>query len=659
MPPLTDATVKETRWFIRQARAPKLRSMREFAEEEIVIPNGPFEGRKFRCDRQPYSGLWFDAVDSGRWNRFAATGPTQSGKTLTCFLIPLLYHLFEVGETTICGLPDMDMAGDKWRKDFLPVIARTRYRDLLPRQGGGSRGGKVESIDFRNGATLKFMSGGGGDKSRAGYTSRVLGISETDGMDESGGGSREADKITQLEARTRAFGARKRVFLECTVSIAEGRTWREYKGGTASRILLPCPHCKAWVLPERQHLTGWQEAESAFDARGVSFFCCPECGERWSDDDRDLAISRGRLLHQGQTIDKACRIKGEAPRTNTLGFRWSAIHNRFQTAGQLGAEEWSAARLARERGEDRDENAEKELCQFVWAIPYEPPDFGMTVLDAGRIMRRTRGYFHGVVPADTLSLTVAVDAHKRGHYWGAVALRPTGYHVVDYGFIETNSDEVGEKHGVLAGLRNLREDVLAGGWKCENGDNFEPDFVWIDSGYLADVVYAFCRESGEHFLPTKGYGETQRINSRRYSTPRGKQTGKLIVGDNFHVSYQEAFRTFLVHVNADHWKLHVQERLAMSANEPGAITLYSSKDPRRHFTFSKHMTAEVLTEEFVPGKGQVRSWNVKSRNNHYLDVMALACCAATYWRSISAHREAHKQQARRPTVEPLSLLRER
>ena len=42
-----------------------------------------------------------------------------------------------------------------------------------------------------NGATLKFMSGGGGDKSRAGFTARVLVVTETDGMDTPGHPGRE------------------------------------------------------------------------------------------------------------------------------------------------------------------------------------------------------------------------------------------------------------------------------------------------------------------------------------------------------------------------------------------------------------------------------------------------------------------------------------
>ncbi len=71
---------QDLRWFLGQARPRRLRSMRAFAEAEVVIPDGPFAGRRFRCDRQPYTGLWFDQVDSGRWARCVATGPTQSGE---------------------------------------------------------------------------------------------------------------------------------------------------------------------------------------------------------------------------------------------------------------------------------------------------------------------------------------------------------------------------------------------------------------------------------------------------------------------------------------------------------------------------------------------------------------------------------------------------
>ena len=252
-----------------------------------------------RGSRTPGCGLIKSIPGDGRDT--SPPGPTQSGKTLACFVIPLLYHLFELHETVICGLPDMDMAGDKWREDILPVIERSRYRDLLPQRGGGSRGGRVESLQFGNGATLKFMSGGGGDKSRAGFTSRVVVITETDGMDQASGTSRESDKITQLEARTRAYGERKRIYMECTVSTEQGRTWQEYLNGTCSRIVLPCPHCRAWVSPDREHLTGWQGAATQEDARQAGVFACPSCGQTWSQGDRITANQACRLIHDGQT----------------------------------------------------------------------------------------------------------------------------------------------------------------------------------------------------------------------------------------------------------------------------------------------------------------------------------------------------------------------
>ena len=83
-------------------------------------------------------------------------------------------------------------------------------------------------------------------------------------MDTAGEASRETDPVSQLEARTDAYDAFGRPFIcmECSVSIEEGRIWQEYINGTQSRIACPCPHCGEYVTPEREHLRGWQEAES-------------------------------------------------------------------------------------------------------------------------------------------------------------------------------------------------------------------------------------------------------------------------------------------------------------------------------------------------------------------------------------------------------------
>jgi hypothetical protein len=134
-------------------------------------------------------------------------------------------------------------------KDILPVIRASRYADQLPDSGRGSRSDEIkDSVTFKNGATLKVMSGGGGDAKRSGYTARVVAMTEVDKMDRAGEASRETSKIGQLEARTDAFADDAITYMECTVSYEEGRIWQEYIHGTAEPHRLPLP-----ALPRSRH----------------------------------------------------------------------------------------------------------------------------------------------------------------------------------------------------------------------------------------------------------------------------------------------------------------------------------------------------------------------------------------------------------------------
>jgi len=615
-------TQRDLRAFLLDARPRALRSVREFAEQEVVIPDGPYAGQRFRCSRQPYTALFFAEVDCGRWTRIVATGPTQSGKTLCCFVIPLLYHLFELCETVICGLPDMDMAADKFREDILPVIERSRYRDLLPDRGGGSRGGRVESLQFKNGATLKFMSGGGGDKSRAGFTSRVVVITETDGMDESAGTSRESDKITQLEARTRAYGARKRIYMECTVSTEHGRTWQEYRHGTRSRIVLPCPHCKVWVSPEREHLTGWQGAASQAEARQAGTFVCPRCNAAWSDDDRVKANQACRLVHDGQTIDADGEVHGPTPQTDTLGFRWSAVNNLFLTAGDFAADEWRASHLPDE------ENSEREMRQFVWCLPVAPSKWAETSLEASALTERMIDLPRGVVPASAEWLTAGVDLGKYLIHWILVAWSEgaTG-HIVDYGRTEVATDDLGVEQATLVALRELRS-MVCDGWPIgmAEGEAMMPAEVWIDAGYMTPVVYAFCKEADSPFRPAIGRGAAQHFH-QRYNQPT--RAGAMVrkIGEGYHLSHIHPEHIEVVEVNADHWKSWVHQRLSTPMGQSGAMTLFQAA-PQEHLALTKHLTAETKTEEFVAGRGVIEKWERLRRQNHWFDALYNACAAA-------------------------------
>lgn len=582
------------------------------------IPDGPYEGLLFKCQRQPFAGLWFDAIDSSLFDIFAATGPSQTGKTLCCYVIPTMYHLFEIGETVVCGVPKMEMAHDKWTQDFLPAIKKSRYAALLPDKGKGSRGGNFESITFRNGATLKFMTGGGDDKSRAGFTSRVLVATEVDGMDKAAELSRETDPIKQLLARLRAYGegtGRKwRAYLECTVSTAAGKIWSTYKSGTASRIVLPCPHCGEFVTPEREHFLGWHDAKDEFEARDKGQFYCPECATGWSEEQRREANQRARLIHRGQVISADGTVSGEPPRTNTFGFRWTATNNLFTTSKEIAGEEWKSSK------ELDEENADKERKQFVWCLPVKPSAEDMAGVTVDAIMSRMGPHARGVLPDSCQAVTVGIDIGKHLIHWVAKAWdeHPTAF-TLDYGVQEVHSTQLGEDIAIANALRELR-DSFSSGWN-RDGKVVQPAVIFVDSGNWTETVYRICAEFGAPWYPTKGFATTQFGQNTKYHRPQNA----IQQGTDWHLSRVGAVD--LVEIDADAWKSRVHSRLECRKDEPFAIQLFAQQS-REHFDYAKHLTAEKKVQEFVVGKGLVTRWEKLRKANHWLDCEAMAHCAA-------------------------------
>jgi phage terminase large subunit GpA-like protein len=610
---------------IKRCRPQRIRTLRQFAEAEIILPEGRFEGLRFRCHRQPFAGLLLDELP--RWRRSAVTGCVQSGKSLTAWVIPILYHLFELGESVIAGVPTIEQSQDKWVKELLPVIDRNgKFRSLIPAHGRGSRGGKLESITFGNGATLKFMSGGGGDEKRSSYTSRVLICTEVDKMDESGGTSREADKISQLEARTASYGDDARVYLECTTSFKTGRIWREYNGGSESRIVSQCGQCREWVCPEREHLRGWQQATTEVDAARMASFVCPSCNHTITDADRELMCREAKLLHRGQTIASDGTISGELPPTHTLGFRWSGFQNLFWSSAFLGSKSWR-----RMRAEDED-NSEKEACQFFWAVPYEPADVGDTVpVTIEGIIERQARYPRGQVPESAKWVTVGVDIGKRLAHWVGMAFDQAEgtAHIHDYGRIEIASDDLGFDRAVMVALADFRERMKEA-WTRHTCDG-----VLVDCRWRPDAVIAAIKAMKDKtWRPAQGLGDAH-YNKSQYLHP-DKITGDVVlIGHRWYEKTRQktAGGVRVVMMDSNYWKSQVHERLTLPFNRGeltparGGISLFSSMDPNEHLSFGKHLTAEREVLKFEPGRGHVKVWEAMREANHWLDAAYMALVA--------------------------------
>ena len=629
---------------LERARGAPRRSIVEFAEAEIILPDGPYKGERLDLDHSPHTRMLLELIESGEYAEHYWTACVQSGKTLV-LLIVLMYYLFELEENVVFGLPTMEIWADKWLLDIRPVIEASKYRDLMPSEGSGARGGRPsELIRFRNGAALKPMSAGGRDQKRSAFTARVIVMTELDKMDVAGEKSRETDPVRQMVARSKAFGEDAKVFGECTVSTVDGRIWSEVTGGSDTRIAHRCPSCGALSFVGREHLTGWREAETEYDAWESGAFCCPSCGERWSESQRAGACASAALVHRGQAISEDGQtVEGDAARTRTLGFRWSASHNLFVSAGNVAAEEWAAAKKKRDGMEQDAELAELELRQYTWVDPIVPDEQQEGELTPSMVGRRVASTPQRSLPPNTVGLTLGADVGKHNIYWVELAVLDDGSLLVpDYGVVEVQSQTTPEDVAIRAAIEELEQyvhDVVEG---CEveaSGDGaarrVRPALRAIDSNYMKvpvlDGVRAINRARRcKAAIGTRGRGHGQFVDGRRaesYSHPTAKTKTTTHIGDGLHVRYERDVKQSVVEVNADRWKRYVHDRLRVPPDTPGSMLLYQA-DTRTHHSIAHHLTAEHSIETVSDGV-PVQKFVRKRAANHYLDALSLACVAAS------------------------------
>lgn len=629
-------TIEEIRWLVAASRAQRIRPILEFAEQEIVIPEGLHEGTRYRADTLPWQRLWFEAIDSGKWSRFILTACVQGGKTLVGWVIPILWHLFEWKENFGAGVTSIDLAGDKWKLELLPAIdASPKFRALKPLTGRGSRGGSFEMIEFQHGPVLKFLSGGGGDEKRSSITLRGSAITEADRLDTAGEASREAAPIYQIEGRSASFEDRARLYAECTTTITTGFVNRERETGSGSRIMCPCPHCREYVSPEREHLVGWSDATSEHEARENAAWCCPNCGVIITEPERATMNHAAVLVHRGQTITRDGVIEGKPPANRTLSFRANAWNNLLWSGAYIAAQEWLAMH-------DRDQDsAEKKMRQWYWALPVEPNAIDVTPLAVEDVIgRQAEQLTRRIVPRETLHVSGAADVRKTQIHYVIVAWyradNQVRAHVVDVGIVPVESKRVGIRKALHEGLRTLRDQVIERGYREQGSDRvWRPGWFPIDAYWNGQAVRDFVRECNamglRRYIPSFGRGLSAEHGRGRYQHPLEETAKRPHVGEEYYIAWSAKYGMHHLVVNADHWKTFVREGFATPPDQLGAIGVFdaTTEDELRLVQqFAKQIVAERAYTKVVPEKGEVLCYsNDSGRPNHFGDAMYNACAS--------------------------------
>lgn len=618
-------------------------SMREFAEKRVRPATGQYPKQRFRISRQPWTGLFFDELDGGRWNTVVCTGPSQSGKTLAMHVIPTLHVIAELHENLVLGPPDEDMADKKWKTDLLPVMqASPSLRGLIPVTGPGSRGGKVrDQIEFENGVMAAIMTPGSSDQGKAGFTSRFANLTEGAAWGRRTEGSSESMSYKQVMARLRAFHrSQRRMIIEGTTTTSDELPWLlmgedvDRLISSKSRIVSPCPHCESFIAPEREHFVGWQDAETQDEACNEASFVCPDCGVLLSEDDRKASNQDLRLVHAGQSVDAKGDVVGESPPVSTLWFRYSQWHNMLLEYGDLALDEWTAQQHPQDT-EARD-NAEMELCQFQWCYPYKAPSLAEVELTREQVRAkysRPDGDLPlGVLPESAEVVGTGIDCRQTQLHFVAWSAGRSGeawdVHRVDLGVWPVRSAELGPSVALITALRELRERFDKRGWRDSSGRKLTPHWSLVDGGWKTDIVRQFIRESPEHWMMSFGRGQSQPANRGGYSHPTKLSADTQWIGDQCHVKLHRDHLVRAMFVNADHWKTALREGLATPHGASGCITLCKCEtaDQRQlDQQFDSQVRSERAEWVKLPTKPRpvLVYTNETGKVNHFLDAGSL------------------------------------
>lgn len=625
-----------------------MRSIREFAEQCVIIPDGPYAGFRFTVDRQPWTALFFDLIDNGCWPEIIGTSPAQGGKTLVMFVIPLLWAVCELRENTGVALPDEEMWGDKWAIDILPVImASPELRDLQPRKGTGSQGGKPkEAVTLGNSTELKPFTPSGGEHTRSGYTARVVVVTELYRFD--------GDPFGELQARQGAYNrfdadgnltTNRRFFGEGTLTSKRELPWTLRNTddpeappiSTESEIYSSCPKCSEYSLFDREHLTGWQDAANELEAARLARWQCPKCEHVFGEHERQESARRCRLVHRGQTVDSEGVVSGPVPEVARLFFRVNAFQNLLVTTAELGAEEWQGAQLDPESPTGVDKA--KYLATKKFAQTYEPPMLDFLPLRASWIRDNRRGRWPlNVLPDDTEYYTVGVDLGKFTLWYVGLAFRENGeIQIVSFAGVDTslirNSDmqSIEVASAVRATLNRIYDEIDEG-LPCK-GELLQPQIRMVDSGWFPEVAFDVCMKRGG--LPILGRGKSQ-FKSREYIAPQrvggsDKSASRvMMVGDGWHTAYVRERGYYQLTLDADKSKLDVQAGLRVEPGNAGAISLPRVVDNKHLTKLCGHLAAEVRRQVRDERGKIVEEW-VQTRGRHdLLDCTGYALVGGRY-----------------------------
>ena len=529
-------------------------------------------GRPYNAELTRYLDGIMDAFTDPEVEEIWIAKPTQVGGTRV-ILNMLAYIIAHDPADTLIVYPTLPVATYTSKNRIEPMLMASPVlrEQYLPQESTDLE------LHFKSGMVL-ILAGANSAASLATRPVRYLFFDEIDKYPARTG--KESDPIHLGMERVKTFPHNRKVVGTSTPTVTTGNIWRQLESADQVReFFVSCPHCaqaQAFRFRDgrgqRRYLR-WNENSTPSQAEDSAWYECQHCHGRILD------AHKPQLNRTGEWRTVTQRQPGK----RKIGFRFNTLVSPWVRFGAM----------AREYLASKDDP--ESLQNFVNSWLGEPWANSITPVNVHLLSERQTPYAEGVLPAEAMLLTGAIDVQRNAElfYW---VLRAWGVGVTSWGIA----------HGMALSWADL-EALMNRPWRTTDGRDMLVSLCCVDSGdgNTQDEVYDFCTVNADWAVPVKG--ASRPMQARFRATMIDKPSSK-------------AHGTRLYIVDTGQYKNMIAARMDRP-NGPGSWMLHADCD--------MEYMEQITSEQKVLDRGTER-WEPKvvGGANHYLDCEVYAACAA-------------------------------
>lgn len=497
----------------------------EWADKNMILPEGSNESGRFRTDNMPFQREIMDAITDPYVTDVSVMSSAQVGKT-TIILCGIGYYIDHEPSTQLVVMPTLTL-GEKFSKTRLAAMIRdvSVLRDKIA---------PAKAKDSDNTILFKSYPGGhivvAGANSAASLSSmplRVIWLDETDRFPDSA--EKEGNPIKLAEKRSKSYWDKKHIKTSTPTIAGKSKIEQEYKRGSMEEWCVECPCCGTW---------------QPYDFRRIVFetvsMKCIECGEEIGEMDWKESPHKWIAQHP--------------ERRKRRSFHLSELASPLATWDEI-IEEFKYAKERLDKFHDIEDL--KVFVNTTLGECWEETQVDELSVDEETLEERAE-YYHADIPDGVLLLTAAVDVQDNRF---EVEVRGWARDYETWGIYKT------EIYGNLkkSDIWDELEEYLKTTFYFADGRELNIAATAIDTGgHHTNQVYKWIkdmRKKGKRVYGIKGYAQKEGIpliyKRTKVDIKEKTKSGREVVVDS----------TTIYIIGTDSGKEDITRRLTI--DEPG------------------------------------------------------------------------------------------